>query len=98
MRLTNEQQVQATVKPQTAAGNPAPIDGAVSYNSSNTDAASIDESGLIIATGVGIAQITASFDADLGEGVRTIELSGVIEVVAAEATTGVLEFGEPTLQ
>ncbi len=98
MRLTNEQKVQVTVLPKTAAGNAAPIDGVVSYISSNTDAATIDESGSVVAKGVGIAQITATFDADLGEGVRNVELSGVVEVVAAEATTGVLEFGEPTLQ
>lgn len=98
MRLTNEQKVQVTVLPKTAAGNPATIDGAVSYTSSNPDTASIDQSGLIVATGVGVTQITATFDADLGEGVRAIELSGAVEVVAAEATTGVIEFGEPTLQ
>ena len=98
MRLTNEQKVQVTVKPQTAAGKPATIDGVVIYLSSNTDAATIDADGLIVAKGVGIAQITATFDSDLGEGVRHIELSGVVEVVAAEATTGVIEFGEPTLQ
>lgn len=98
MRLTNEQQVQVTVKPKTAAGNPADIDGVVSYTSSNLDAATISETGMIVAGEPGITKITATFDADLGEGVRTIELSGVVEVVAAEATTGVLEFAEPTLQ
>ena len=98
MRLTNEQKCTVTVKPTTAAGKPATIDGAVTYTSSSADVATIDADGLIVAKGVGIAQITATFDADLGEGVRNVELSGVVEVVAAEATTGVIEFGEPTLQ
>lgn len=101
MRLTNEQRVLVTVVALTVAGNPAPIDGDVIFGSSDGSVADIDRvdstSAYVRAVGPGAAQITASFDADLGEGVRTIELSGAIEVVPAEAERGELQFGEPEL-
>lgn len=101
-RITTEQRVKLTINPLTQAGNPAPIDGPVSYNSSNEDIVSIeqidDTSAWATATGeVGASQIFVMFDADLGEGVRTIELSGALEVVDAEAVTGELVFGDPEL-
>jgi hypothetical protein len=98
MRLTTEQKTKATVKPLTPAGNPAVIDGEITYQSSNPDVASISDDGVIVALSVGATRITASFDADLGDGIRLIELSGSIEVVLAEASTGVLAFAEPELQ
>lgn len=100
-RITNEQRALLTVQPLTQAGNPAPIDGDVTYSSSDETVARIDvvdgNSAFVTAVGEGAAQIFASFDADLGEGVRTVELSGAIEVVPAEATRGELVFGEPEL-
>ena len=40
-----------------------------------------------------LGQIAAVFDADLGEGVRSVTASGALEVVAAEAVTGDIVFG-----
>ncbi len=101
-RITNEQRVLVTVAPKTAAGNPAPIDGAVIFRSSDPAVAvvePVDEgSAFVIAVAPGVAQITAAFDADLGEGVRNVTASGALEVVAAEAVTGEIVFGEPELQ
>ena len=101
MRLTNEQRVLVTAIALTAAGNPAPIDGEVSFTTSDDGVASIERvdanSAYVTAVAEGAAQITASFDADLGDGVRTIELSGAIEVVPAEAERGEIQFGEPEL-
>jgi len=100
-RITNEQRVLVTVAPKTAAGNPASIDGAVIFRSSDADVAAVepvdDTSALVIAGIPGVAQITATFDADLGEGVRNVTASGALEVVAAEAVTGESVFGEPEL-
>ncbi len=101
-RMTNEQKITASVSPKTAGGHDAPIDGVVTFTSSDESVVSIvvidDKSASLVAVGPGVAQITASFDADLGEGVRTIEASGAMEVVAAEATTGEITFGEPEQQ
>lgn len=101
MRLTTEQRTLLTVVALTAAGNPAAIDGDVSFSTSDESVARIDvidaTNAYVTAVGPGAAQIFATFDADLGEGVRTIELSGAIEVVPAEAERGELVFGEPEL-
>lgn len=100
-RITNEEQVQVVVKPVTPGNHPAKIDGNVTFTSSDETVATVTSTGQFGATvasvGVGAAQITATFDADMGEGVRTVTLSGAVEVVAAEANSGVLEFGTPEL-
>ncbi len=101
-RITTEQRVLLTVNPLTEGGNPAAIGGPVLFDSSAPDVVSIeqvdDRSAWAVATGAtGAAQILASFDADLGEGVRTVELSGALEVVSAEAVTGEIVFGTPEL-
>lgn len=101
-RITLEQQVSVVVKPVTLGKNPAKIDGDVVFTSSDESVATVTSTGqfgaVVKAVGVGAAQITASFDADLdADETRTIVLSGAVEVVDAEAETGVLEFGEPEL-
>jgi hypothetical protein len=101
-RITNEQQVSATVAPKTAAGRPATIDGAVAWSSSDPAVATVESTGpltgLVKAVAPGVAQIFAVFDADLDVGeVREITLTGAIEVVAAEAQTAEILFGEPEL-
>lgn len=101
-RITNEQQVSATVAPKTAAGRPAAIDGAVAWASSDPTIATVESTGtltgLVKAVAPGVAQIFAVFDADLDVGeVREITLTGAIEVVAAEAETGEITFGAPEL-
>lgn len=102
MRITNEQKSRVTVAPKTAGGNDAPIDGAVAFTSSDESVAVIeaidDTSCYVRAVGPGAAQVTAVFDADLGEGVRQLTASGVLEVVAAEAETAEIVFGEAEQQ
>lgn len=101
-RLTTEEKRKVRVVPRTPAGHEAKIDGDVAFESSDESIARIEpvdnESAYVIAVGEGVAQITAQFDADLGEGTRTIELTGAVEVVGAEATTGELVFDEPEQQ
>lgn len=101
-RITNEEQVSVVVAPKTPGNHPAKIDGNVTFLSSDETVAKVASTGQFgaVVTGVsaGAAVITASFDADIGEGVSTITLTGAIEVVDAQAVTGVLEFGTPELQ
>lgn len=103
VRITNEQRVLLTVVALTAAGFPAAIDGDVIFTTSDAAVANIERVNANSAyvnggNAAGAALITATFDADLGEGVRTITLTGAVEVVQAEAATGVLTFGEPELK
>ncbi len=101
-RLTTEQQVTISVAPKTAAGNPAAIDGDVVFTSSDLAVATVESTGpnsaLVKAVGLGVAQILASFDADLDVGeFRAVEASGAVEVVGAEAETAEIVFGTPEI-
>ena len=102
MRITTEQKVTVVVLPVTPGNHPAPIDGNVAFSSSDETVAKVESTGqfgaVVTAVGPCVAQITASFDADMTAGTRTITLTGALEVVAAEAVTGVLQFGDPTNQ
>ncbi len=100
-RITTEQRVSIEVFPKTAAGNPAVIDGPVTFASADETIATVtttgDNSAYVVAAGLGATQILASFDADLGEGVRTLTFTGAIEVVGAEAEGAEIVFGTPEL-
>lgn len=100
MRLTTEQFALATLVALTASGNVAAIDGDPTFTSSDENVARIerqeDGSFRVIAVGQGVAQIAAIADADLDDGeVREITATGAIEVVAPEAASLELQFGEP---
>jgi hypothetical protein len=101
-RISTEQKVKVTVAPKTAGGHDAPIDGGVSFISDNPDVAVIEVidtlSAYVLAVAPGAALITAEFDADLGEGVRAITATGALEVVAAEAETAEIVFGDAEQQ
>jgi hypothetical protein len=101
-RITTEQQVTITVAPKTAAGHDAKIDGAVSFASSDEAVATVtstgDKSALVVSVGAGVAQISATFDADLTGEVRPVEMTGALEVVEAEAVTAEITFGTPELK
>lgn len=101
-RITTEQRVTVVVNPLTAAGRPARIDGEVEFASSDTAVATVTKTGpreaVVDSVGPGVAQISAVFDADLGEGVRPVEMTGALEVVEAEAVTAEITFGTPELK
>jgi hypothetical protein len=86
-----------------AKGNPATIDGAVSWSTSDASIITIDVDpsdstvcAAVPAGSVGQAQVTASCDADLGDGVRELITTCDIEVVGGEAVTGSIQpLGEP---
>jgi hypothetical protein len=103
MRITVEQVLPITVNPLTARGRVAIIDGAVEFRSADETIATIVQTGPTTAyvkpTGTpGLVQIHAKFDADITEQFRTVETSATVEIVAAEATTGEIVFGEPTAE
>jgi hypothetical protein len=91
--ITSSQAFTATVAAVDAKGNPATIDGAPVWTSS-------DPSLLLVTTGAdpmtvdcaavgpaGVAQLLVEADADLGDGVRT--LTGILDVtiIAGEAAS-----------
>jgi hypothetical protein len=85
MKLPANAQAHVTVAFVNANGNPAQVDGAVTWESSDTDVATVmadaDAMGAKILAGPspGTAVITASGDADLGSGVT--EVTAEVEVI-----------------
>jgi hypothetical protein len=86
-----------------AKGNPATIDGDVTWEASDasiiTVAVDANDSSICRATpvgSVGQVQVTAKCDADLGDGVRELLTLCDIEVVGGEAVAGTIQpVGEP---
>lgn len=100
MKLTTEQQVKLTVRPVTASGRPARIDGVVRFVSEDETIVRIeplsDTSCYAVAVGAGTARVFANFDADLdADEVRVLEFDAEIEVIEAEAVGAEIEFGIP---
>ena len=80
-----------------AGGNPAIIDGLVSWDSSDhnivTAEVDADDNTLCMLTalgGVGDAQVTATADADLGAGSRPLTTLMDVHVIAGEAVAGTI--------
>lgn len=100
-KLTAIQMVAVAAVGVDAKGNPAPIEG-LSVTSSDTSVATVDlVDGKVVITAVapGTTQIDATADAKIGEGETILQAEPVmLEVVAAEAVTFKLQFGEPTVQ
>ena len=85
-----------------AGGNPATIDGEVAWACSDEAIAHLDvdasDTSIVRVTPlkVGQVQITATADADLGAGVRSLITTCDIEIVAGEAVAGTISpIGEP---
>jgi hypothetical protein len=91
-------QVKLQVAYVDASGNPATVDGEVQWTSSNDDIAVVwsdakNTTQALISAGeqVGQAQITATVDADLGDGVRELVTMMDITVIGGEAVAGTIE-------
>ena len=101
--LPNDHAVQLKVSYYDAKGNPAQVDGDVDWASSDETIARITVDGtdstrcmVYPVDNLGQAQISATADADLGEGVTEIITTGNIEVVAGQAVSGTIEpVGDP---
>jgi len=101
--ITNEEKVQVTLAPTTAAGNPASLDGLPTWEVTSGDAtlevAADGLSAFLVSGAPGVnSQIVVTADADLGAGVVT--LSDVIDlaVVLASASALGLVVGTPVLK
>lgn len=103
IQITDVQKVKARLSPIDAAGNPAQVQaGSVSWASSDPAILSVtpnpaDEmEAEVVAIGpLGSAQVQVSADADLGDGVKSINGIGDVQVIASEATTVGLAFDAP---
>jgi len=80
-----------------AGGNPATVDGDVSWTSSDENIATVqvdagDSKKCRVVAGdtLGQAQVTATADADLGEGMRELTCFLDVKVIAGEAVAGTI--------
>lgn len=102
--LTDTQEVAGTVAFVDKAGNPALVDGAPVWASSDdtvlTAVAAADGlSGTFIATGkLGNAQGSVKADADLGTGLTELVITQDFQVVASAAVAGTITLGTATEQ
>ena len=101
--ITNEEKVQVTLAPLSAAGNPAVLDGAPVWTVVSGDATlEVAEDGLSAFLVSGApdtnSQIQVSADADLGEGIVTLVDVIDLAVVLAQASVLGLVAGTPTLK
>jgi len=95
--LASRMQVHVHVAYVDAAGNPAVVDGPVQWASSDSTIVTVtvdaadSAKALVAAVGpVGQAQVTATADADLGSGVRTLVTPMDVTVAAGEAVAGTI--------
>ena len=101
--ITINQKVSGQVTAVDRKGNPAQVEaGSFVFDTSDPEVCVIsqdpeDESKFTVtAVGFGVAQVTVSADADLGEGVETISAFAAVEVTAEKAVGFGFTFGEPT--
>lgn len=95
--------VEMQVAYMDSGGNPAKVDGDVTWRSSDDTIAMAEadpgDSTLVKVTPVGAlgqVQIVATADADLGTGVRALITTTTIEIVAGEAVSGTISpVGDP---
>ena len=79
-----------------AKGNPATIDNEVVWESSDSSIVSVQADGTdstkckVTPVGVGQAQVTATVDADIGEGERELVTLADISVIGGEAVAGTI--------
>lgn len=101
--LPDDKMVDVKITYVDSHGHPASVDGAVAWTSSDDQIVTVvatdgDNTQARITPGanLGQAQITATVDADLGEGVRELITTLDVTVVGGEAVTGTIEpVGEP---
>ena len=96
--LNTEQKVKVTVRPLTAGGQPATVDGVPGWAVSDPALATLEVapdglSAYVFAGQPGTGQVMVSADADLTAGVREIVGQLDLTVTAAEAATLLLETG-----
>lgn len=101
--ITNEEKVQVTLAPTTAAGNPATLDGSPVWTVIEGDATlevAVDGLSAFLVSGAADvnSKIEVSADADLGEGVVTLTDVIDLAVVAAGASALGIVVSTPILK
>lgn len=101
--LADDQQVSVAFTAVDRRGNPARLDGAPVWSSSDplilTVTPNDDNSAAVLAVGpTGTAQVQVTVDADIGSGIRNLVGILDVEVVAGEAVSLDLVPGTPTTQ
>jgi hypothetical protein len=101
--ITNEQKVEVTLAPSTAAGNPATLDGMPTWEVTEGDATlEVSTDGLsafLVSGAAGVnSKVTVTADADLGEGIVSLTDTIDLAVVLASASTLGLIVGTPVLK
>lgn len=102
-KLPNDKMIAVQVAYVDSKGNPAQVDGEVSWGTSDPNLATVetdvgDSTQATVTPGgaVGQVQVTCTADADLGSGVREIITTMDVEIVAGEAVAGTITpVGEP---
>jgi hypothetical protein len=102
-KLPNDKMIAVQVAYVDSKGNPAMVDGDVSWDTSDANIAIVESNAgdstqaVVTPVGpIGQVQITATADADLGSGVREIITTMDVEIVAGEAVAGTITpVGEP---
>lgn len=90
LTITNEQKIHVKLRPVTASGRPAQLDGPARFTSLSGEAISeVDSDGLgaylISGDGPGDSQFIIEADADIGSGVVTISDTILLHVQGANA-------------
>lgn len=99
--LKDSQQALVKIAPKSKAGNPAAVDGAPVWQSSDPTVVLVTPeadglSATVSAVGpVGVATVTVTADADVGEGVKTISDGFNVSVEGGEASTLGFDLGTP---
>jgi len=94
--LPIDKQVRVAVTWLDGRGNPALVDGAVTWESSNPSIADVQvgtdtsEAVIVPGTNLGTAQISATGDADLGAGVTEVICTLDVNVVSGQAVSGTI--------
>lgn len=108
IQLTDTQKVTLSIQPVDAKGNPALVDGAPTWNSSDPSIITVVPSadglsavasaaGPLTADGASV-QVSVTADADLGAGVETISGTMDVTVVASKAVSVAINAGAPEEQ
>jgi hypothetical protein len=95
--LPSGMQVTCQISYVDAAGNPAVVDGDVAWSSSDETKLVVfvnsqDSTKVVLRTvgPVGLVQVKATADADLGAGVRELVTTADVDIIAGEAVAGMI--------
>lgn len=98
MNLKVTQEIELIVEAQDKFGNPAALDGAAKLACDEAFAKIEDRDGkkfLVPVGPLGALVVSADADGDLGEGVKNLHFEGAVNLLAGDAETLAIKFGEP---